>query len=100
MAQLVVLASLGVGLTVAAVVWRCRAPRGTGRYAHSGLPNGLFRQVGGKSLPAEGFEDWKLHFVRIAISALPPQRRPGFDLQPQPQRVSSPAKRPEMSKCR
>lgn len=100
MAQLVVLGSLGAVLTVAAVVWRCRSTPGTSRHAHSGSARGLFRRVGGKSLPAEGFEDWKLHFVRIAISVLPPQRREAFGLQPQPQTVRSAAQRARTPKCR
>lgn len=99
MAQFVALGSLGVVLTVAAIVWRRRPPQGTGRYAGSGLASGLFRQVNGKSLPAEGFEDWKLHFVRIAISAFPPQRRSGFGPDPQPQAIGRRAKRAAMPTC-
>jgi len=99
MAQLVVLGSLGVVLAVAAIVWRRRPPQGTGRYASLGSASDLFRRGNGKSLPTEGFEDWKMHFVRIAISAFPPQRRSGFGLKPQPQGIARRPRRAGTPTC-
>lgn len=98
MAQFVVLGSLGVVLTVAAIVWRCR-PRNAGRLASASSAGDLFRRVSEKSLPAEGFEDWKLHFVRIAISALPPPRRACLGLEPQRQRLVRRAKATRVPAC-
>ena len=98
MAQFVVLGSLGVVLTVAAIVWRGR-PRNAGRLASASSAGELFRRVSGKSLPVEGFEDWKLHFVRIAISALPPPRRARIGRQPQRQSLVRRAKAMRMPTC-
>lgn len=78
MAQLVAVGLLGVLLTVAAIVWRNRLPqtgKGRSRYPSLGSIGDMLRMAGGRSLPVEGFEDWKLHYLRIAISALPSQRR-------------------------
>ena len=78
MAELVAVGSLGVLLTVAAIVWRSPSPQ-TGkskcRYPNLRSAGDVLRTVGGRSLPVEGFEDWKLHYLRVAISALPSQRR-------------------------
>lgn len=79
MAQLAMVGLLGVLLTVAAIVWRNRSSQ-TGENTR-GCPNlgsvgGVLRVAGGRSLPIEGFEDWKLHYLRIAISVLPSGHRP------------------------
>lgn len=78
MAQLAAVGLVGVLLTVAAIVWRNRSlqtGKSRSRFPSFGSVGDLLRVVGGRSLPVEGFEDWKLHYLRIAISALPSQRR-------------------------
>jgi hypothetical protein len=78
MAKFVAVGWLGVLQTVAAIVWRNRSPlmdRSRSRYPNFRSVGAILRAVGGKSLPVEGFEDWKLHYLRVAISALPSQRR-------------------------
>jgi hypothetical protein len=78
MAQLaVVTASLSALPFVPAIAWRRRSSlraKGWSRYPGLRSVGGLFRGRGEKSLPVEGFEDWKLHYLRIAISA-PPFKR-------------------------
>jgi hypothetical protein len=78
MAKFVAVGWLGVLQTVAAIVWRNRFPltgSSRSRYPNFRSVGAMFRVVGGRSLPVEGFEDWKLHYLRVAISALPSQRR-------------------------
>jgi hypothetical protein len=78
MAQLAAVGLVGVLLTVAAIVWRnwsLQTGKSRSRSPSFGSVGDLLRVVGGRSLPVEGFEDWKLHYLRIAISALPSQRR-------------------------
>ena len=101
MAQLVAVGLLGVLLTVAAIVWRNRLPqtgKGRSRYPSLGSIGDMLRMAGGRSLPVEGFEDWKLHYLRIAISALPPPQRACCDLQPQ-QSLGRRAKAGRMPSC-
>jgi hypothetical protein len=74
----------GVLLSVAAIAWRTRSLRagqGIGRYPSLRPVGEMLRSVGGRSLPVEGFEDWKLHYLRIAISALPSRHPPDFGWQ-------------------
>ncbi len=78
MAHLVAVGLLGVLLTVATIVWRDRWPqtgKSRSRYPSLGSVCDMLRMEAAGPLPVEGFEDWKLHYLRIAISALPSQRR-------------------------
>ena len=85
MAQLVAVGSLRVLRSVAAIMWRNRSPsplpgKGRNRSPSFHSVGDVLRAVGGQSLPVDRFEDWKLHYLRIAVSALPPRRPWGSGL--------------------
>jgi hypothetical protein len=75
--QIVAVVSLGVLLAAAALFcrdWKMRRDKHRHGNSSSLAVGDIFRKVNSKPLPVEGFEDWKVHYLRLLVSARPPTR--------------------------